>query len=318
MLTTGFEHIVLTTLGIQKTPETSMIFWFFVGILLGSLVNFLVDHQGWIRRYRSPWSRLPEEFRPLFKRRFSDFIPVWGWIAMIRYNRILFPAERASEQTSPKSASPTSSKKYTEKSCQKKPVDSLTSNSPAGVPGMETPFFWVPPFLVELGFGLFLAWYQAGSHLLTFSFIQGQTPLYCPTFNGLMIFFFVMILTASLTDLLDYVIPDTFMILGTLIGIFFATIFPGTNFHHSVCFHSLMKFYLGDISSGLHWNPVHNSLALNLIFLAWTFWCFAMLDRRFYLRLPPKKRYALFFRTLARSGMTIPLVIIWLAGLGFI
>jgi prepilin signal peptidase PulO-like enzyme (type II secretory pathway) len=49
--------------------------------------------------------------------------------------------------------------------------------------------------------------------------------------------------------------------------------------------------------------------------LAWTFWAFALLDRRFYLRLGVRRAFAIFWRRIRRSSLTPIVGVMWILGL---
>ncbi len=295
-----------------QTPDSArLIAVFLIGVLLAALANYCVDRLGWIVRYRSPWRRFPKELSDKGatpRRTWQDYIPIWGWLAVSRFAFA-----------------------NNDVGARKKSVKRADSDPDKGapwifahIPGWESRFFWVRPFFVEILFAILIAWRYAfwssvgsgDAFGLTSSSLAGwavETVL------------FWLALCASLVDLDDYVIPDLLMIPGVLLGLCAAVLFPvltapiawpldwtGENSTFSVCeFASYLLTSNGAVASVSNVRLfVGGSLSL-----AWTFWAFALLDRRFYLRLGVRRAFAIFWRRIRRSSLTPIVGVMWILGL---
>jgi prepilin signal peptidase PulO-like enzyme (type II secretory pathway) len=136
---------------------------------------------------------------------------------------------------------------------------------------------------------------------------------------------FTFLLAATLTDFYEMIIPDTITIAGTFIALCtsylcWETALPvWTNeLYYTVCSsiggeHDDGKFitYPMDIwspNSNIWWHVPTGTCSLAMwVFLTiflWWFWCFAMLDRVWYAKLPFRKANAIFWRYLYRSPRT--------------
>ncbi len=295
---------------------------FLIGVVFGALVNGFVDRFGWLRKYRSPWSGFPESYRSKIQLRLIDYVPVLGWFTMPGRMKDLFAA----------------SEKKTCKKRKKFPTAAIREEGPV-LPGLEGRFFWIRPLMVELGLG-FLAVFlyqievvQQGlslQNLFFYGTVKTEIPLAAASgfsLKALFAFHFllcVFMLAATLTDFDDYIISDALIIPGTLIGILAGTFIPGAVFvpliffyqdGGQICFQSDLSGYFQSIGSNSFWEPF---LPLAIMIACWTLWCFAMLDRRFYLKLGVRKAVILFFRVLKRSKLTVYASIIYLSGLLFI
>lgn len=262
---------------------------FAIGALAAGVANFFVDKFGWTPRYRSAWRRFPREFSPLEKE-----IP-WSAKIPIVGSIILRGVSH------------------------KRRGDKRVHLLPAG---WESPRFWLRPFLTELLFALFLTW-----RFVTLreegTFFDALAPW------GIELFFFWILLCASLVDLDDYVIPDFFTIPGAVLGILGAFFFtsatpltptflplslePGDTTQSARAF--IVRLLETRRGGG---DSLSTARALFLFFaLTWTFWSAALLDRRFYLRLGIKKATLIFVRRIARSSLTRIIGVVWLLGLAF-
>ena len=118
---------------------------------------------------------------------------------------------------------------------------------------------------------------------------------------------FTYLLTATLTDFYEMIIPDSITVAGTMSALCLTvlslwTALPATTLVWTDNFLPIIRY------SGfpLHvWspNPV-GKCSLLVMILLWWFWCFAMLDRVWYTRLPIRKAGAIFCRYLYRSPRT--------------
>ena len=122
---------------------------------------------------------------------------------------------------------------------------------------------------------------------------------------------FTFLLAATLTDFYEMIIPDSITITGTLAALIFALHFdfarlPVMTIHWTDDFRPMF----GTMVQAMHvWSPnpcwTRSSTYLPYIMtLLWWFWCFAMLDRVWYAKLPFRKANAIFWRYLYRSSRT--------------
>ena len=117
---------------------------------------------------------------------------------------------------------------------------------------------------------------------------------------------FVCLLAATLTDFYEMIIPDSITVVGTVSALFLAVFFPlaalpVTEIRWAHDFSPVFKPY-----PFMHvWspNPAGASSLILMLFL-WWFWCFAILDRVWYTKLPFHKANAIFWRYLYRSPRT--------------
>lgn len=212
------------------------------------------------------------------------------------------------------------------------------------LPGLENRWFWLRPFAVELlaAFGLCLMFGWEVRHQMLLP--DGLAP---ETFSTLLpryavhVVFFALLLAASLIDVDDMIIPDNLTIFGTLFAlsvawiapqtalpspelhteIFYGQPAPGSNPMQAVDFQCKKS----DQAVPLHLNsPASSSILFgpgffdtktkkNIAIMGglWLFWCFAMLPRVWYFRLPFRKAAAIFCRYLRRSPETRTML--WIA-----
>ena len=120
---------------------------------------------------------------------------------------------------------------------------------------------------------------------------------------------FTFLLAATLTDFYEMIIPDTITVFGTVLALLFAVFcplsaLPVTELQWTDGF---MLVVAERVFSMHVWspNPVGTGTSsLLIIILLWWFWCFAMLDRVWYTKLPFRKANAIFWRYLYRSPRT--------------
>ncbi len=268
---------------------------FLFGTILAAAANYFVDRFGWTPRYRSPWRRFPEGVVGP-KRRWTARIPIVGWLATARLR------------------------------CEKTVgvAKNRTSFDFSTLPGWENRWFWLRPLLVEALFAALLTWRfgvltggvaseaEAGRAL---AFWSAETILYW------------LALCMTLVDFDDYIIPDAAVIPGAVVGLTLATIFPfltvapvawpldltgAATTNDVFLFAAVLGERCGwDASPGVVRVLVGGGIAS-----IWTFWCFALLERRFPARrLGVRKAAAIFCRRLRRSPLTPILAALWALGL---
>ncbi len=123
---------------------------------------------------------------------------------------------------------------------------------------------------------------------------------------------FTLLLTATLIDFEDMIIPDVLTVVGTFLGLAFAyflplTLLPASEYNTTHEGFSLVPSLLFWFSPANleHWRPGVVSTAMTaLAVLLWYGWCFGMLHRVWYPRLGLKRAALLFGRRLYRSPMT--------------
>jgi prepilin signal peptidase PulO-like enzyme (type II secretory pathway) len=122
---------------------------------------------------------------------------------------------------------------------------------------------------------------------------------------------FTFLLAATLTDFYEMIISDSITVGGT-ISVLWVTFFlpvslPVTEIRWTDDFFPVFVPYLF-----MHvWSPnPFGASSLLVMTLLWWFWCFAMLDRVWYTKLPFRKANAIFWRYLCRSPRTTHIVAI--------
>lgn len=113
-----------------------------------------------------------------------------------------------------------------------------------------------------------------------------------------------IMLTATLTDFDDYIIPDALMIPATCAALILMTVLPASL---PCVTHIVEPAY-----TGTHYGPLNacateswsagRQIAVGLG--CWLFWCFALFDRRWYPRLGVRRAAILFGRRLRQSPLT--------------
>ncbi len=303
---------MFSTSSFTQNPDfCRLILVFLIGVLLAALANYCVDRLGWVVRYRSPWRRFPKELSDkgaIPALNWRDRIPIWGWLAVSRF--AFANNEDGVQKKGSKRAGTGSDKGKTWKY--------------AHIPGWESRFFWVRPFFVEILFALLVVW----RHRYWSSVGSGDAfglSAFLPIGWVAETVLFWLALCSSLVDLDDYVIPDFLMIPGVLLGLGAAVFFPalttpiawpldwtGEKFTFSVCEFASRLLISEGAEASLSDVRVFVGGSLTL---AWSFWAFALLDRRFYSRLGFKRAFAIFWRRLRRSPLTPIVGAMWTAGL---
>jgi len=163
--------------------------------------------------------------------------------------------------------------------------------------------------------------WEAGNFLIPGFWEKGTNPFVSYWFF-LHIIFFTFLLAATLTDFYETIIPDSITATGTIAALFLAIYYPVTSLPTMLDMHT--GYYAGN-NIGVFcvplnvWSPNSFSfhewrfstytlngffILLFLITVFWWFWCFAMLDRIWYTKLPFRKANAIFWRYLYRSPRT--------------
>lgn len=293
-----------------------------LGAALGALVNWFVDRYCWTPRFRSPWRVWPKEFfelldhdesggkkrkkndRPTslsFDRRWADYLPIVGWISWARIGARM---------------------------------EKLPENR--RLPGLENRRFWIRPFLVELlsalGIVLLFNWEVLHQMLRPEGIALEPFGTVLLRF-GVHVALLVFLLAATLIDLDDMIIPDILTVPGTILGLVLVTVFPQTSLpvtqirpsnillestaeitieaYESMKFVAMNTVPLNVCSpnpAGNLWRPDDGGMHWIILSALWLFWCFAMLNRVWYARLPFRKAAAIFCRYLRRSPSTKYLV----------
>ncbi len=270
------------------------VFLFLLGAVLGAFVNWFVDRFCWTPRFRSPWRPLPplaaapskkkQKVAEPFRKISFDFVPILGWISLSRLGKLL--------ETLPETERP---------------------------PGLEDKNFWLRPFFLELfaAFGVcWLFWWEVDQQALLAVGLNPEPWLNVFLRFGAHILLFTLLLAGSLIDFDDMIIPDMLTVPGTILGLLFAavlpqTLLPATELNFQPAGRNQIQVVAAPTAVPLNvWSPNPDGppqqtigkavLAIGL----WWFWCFAMLDRIWYSRLPFRKAAAIFCRKLKRSPRT--------------
>ena len=268
---------------ISGTPGAAQaVVVFLFGTILASAANYVVDRCGWTPRYRSPWRRFPTDVVGP-KRRWTARIPVVGWLETARSRR--------------------------EKGGGAKNKAAFDF---AALPGWENRLFWLRPMVVEALFAALLTW-RFGA--LTDG-VSGAEAGRALVFWGAETVLYWLALCMTLVDFDDYIIPDAVVIPGAVVGLTLATVFPfltvapvawpldlagAASTNDVFLFAAVLGESLGlGSSSGVVRGLVGAGIAA-----IWTFWNFALLERRFPARrLGVRKAAAIFCRRLRRSPRT--------------
>ena len=119
---------------------------------------------------------------------------------------------------------------------------------------------------------------------------------------------FVFLLAATLTDFYEMIIPDSITVTGTCVALLAAFMLPLGGLPEAWQFN---EDFNSSFATPIHiWSPnlpdflpsIESVLFTKT--LLWWFWCFAMLDRVWYTKLPFRKAAAIFCRYLYRSPRT--------------
>ncbi len=295
---------------ISGTPGAAQaVVVFLFGTILAAAANYFVDRFGWTPRYRSPWRRIPENVAAP-NRRWTARIPVVGWLETARLR--LGKAENVAKN---------------EKTTRKRGGKSgggATAFDFAAIPGWESRLFWLRPTIVEALFALLLTW-RFG--VLTDGVATEAEAGRALVFWGAETIFYWLALCMTLVDFDDYIIPDAAVIPGAVVGLTLAAVFPfltvapiawpldwtgAATTNDVFLFAAVLSERCGwDASPGVvRWLVGAGIAAI------WTFWSFALLERRFPARrLGVRKAAAIFCRRLRRSTLTPILAAVWALGL---
>ena len=294
----------------METPVAAQaVVVFLFGTALAAAANYFVDRFGWTPRYRSPWRRIPGNVVGS-KRRWTARIPVVGWFetALFRFKKCENDAKNS--RTARKRGGNSG--------------DGATAFDFAAIPGWEGRFFWLRPLVVETLFATLLSWRFC---VLTDGVATEAEAGRALVFWGAETIFYWLALCMTLVDFDDYIIPDAAVIPGAVVGLTLAAVFPfltvapiawpldltGAATTNDVFLFAAIcgeSFGLGS-SFG-----VVRGLVFAGIAAIWTFWSFALLERRFPARrLGVRKAAAIFCRRLRRSTLTPILAAIWALGL---
>ncbi|EMI23940.1 prepilin peptidase [Rhodopirellula europaea] len=253
-----------------------------LGILGGAIANHIIPTWCWYPRPISPWvNRERWPLLPKFKK-ISDALPARTWmdrIPVIGWLRL----RRESE--------------------------------------MFGRWFWVRPILIELSLAAVLPlMHQAylGGQLLPAGVLPA-TIAACTDWMALLFFlhaaFLVWLVAATFIDFDERTIPDSLTIPGTIFAILVGTITPFAFLPGTVVSNSVEGIAptLANHPYGLSpfWSST-NGLFTGL--LIWAMWCFALADRRFYLRRGWSKAWAYFWFGLKRNPASKILIAMWLIG----
>jgi prepilin signal peptidase PulO-like enzyme (type II secretory pathway) len=124
---------------------------------------------------------------------------------------------------------------------------------------------------------------------------------------------FTFLLAATLTDFYEMIIPDSITVVGTTTALWFAFFLPMSGLPmiasgYSICCDPTSDL-IYEVITLATWNqwiqPYYGQFfPMIAMTLLWWFWCFAMLDRVWYTKLPFRKANAIFWRYLYRSPRT--------------
>lgn len=294
----------------METPVAAQaVVVFLFGTILAAAANYFVDRFGWTPRYRSPWRRIPGNVAAP-NRRWTARIPVVGWLetARLRFGKTENVAENA--KTSRKRGG--------------KSGGDATAFDFSALPGWESRFFWLRPLIVEAVFAVLLTWRFC---VLTDGVASDAEAGRALVFWGAETIFYWLALCMTLVDFDDYIIPDAAVIPGAVVGLTLAAVFPfltvapiawpldltgAATTNDVFLFAAVLGEYWGfDSSPGVVRGLVGAGIAA-----IWTFWAFALLERRFPARrLGVRKAAAIFCRRLRRSTLTPIIAVIWTLGL---
>ncbi|MBR2004473.1 MAG: prepilin peptidase, partial [Thermoguttaceae bacterium] len=194
----------------------------------------------------------------------------------------------------------------------------------AAIPGWESRWFWARPLIVEALFAALLTWRFC---VLTDGVASDAEAGRALVFWGAETVFYWLALCMTLVDFDDYIIPDAAVIPGAVLGLTLAAVFPfltvapiawpldltgAATTNDVFLFAAVSSERLGLGSSA----GVLRGLVGAGIAAIWTFWSFALLERRFPARrLGVRKAAAIFCRRLRRSTLTPILAAVWALGL---
>ncbi|MEP4683117.1 MAG: A24 family peptidase, partial [Rhodopirellula bahusiensis] len=264
------------------SPSAQTLVLALLGIVGGALANHIIPTWCWYPRPISPWvNRERWPLLPKFQS-ISDALPARTWmdrIPVIGWIRL----RRESE--------------------------------------MFGRWFWIRPMLIELSLAIVLPLmhraYLAGQLLP--SGVMPATIAACTDWMALLFFihaaFLIWLVAATFIDFDERTIPDSLTIPGTIVALIVGTITPFAFLPGLVVANSVEGIapVLANHPYGLSpfWSSP-NGLFTGL--LIWAVWCFALADRRFYLRRGWSKAWGYFWFGLTRNPSSKYLVATWLVG----
>lgn len=294
----------------METPVAAQaVVVFLFGTMLAAAANYFVDRFGWTPRYRSPWRRIPENVAAP-KRRWTARIPVVGWLETARFRLGKSENVAKNDKTSRKRGA--------------KSGGGATAFDFATLPGWENRWFWLRPLIVEMLFAALLTWRFC---VLTDGGASDAEAGRAFVFWGAETIFYWLALCMTLVDFDDYIIPDAAAIPGAVVGLTLAAVFPfltvapvawPLDWAGAATTNDVFLFAaIGCERCGWGASPdVVRWLVGAGIAAIWTFWNFALLERRFPARrLGVRKAAAIFCRRLRRSTLTPILAVVWALGL---
>ncbi len=272
---------------------------FCLGAVFAAAINVFVDRHGWFSRYRSPWRRLPtdeDSHEIQIDKKWYDFLPIVGWLS---WKRVATCLEKIPEQKRPH--------------------------------GLGSKNFWIQPFCVELfaavGTPLLYHW-EVHLQMLLPTGVRPEPWETLVTRFFVHLLLFGLLLAASLIDLDDMIIPDVLTVTGTVLGLALAILLPQTALPSKEVEYMVIYDADPDLirSIPVPVKTVPNAVPLNsgsphsvlhaygnfdrgdrrfyVLSALWIFWCFAMMNRVWYTKLPVKKAGTIFLRKLWRTPST--------------
>ncbi|MCC9644440.1 A24 family peptidase [Rhodopirellula sp. JC740] len=181
--------------------------------------------------------------------------------------------------------------------------------------------FWIRPLLIELSMAAVYPWmfhaYLDGQLLP--SGVTATTKAACADWMVWLFFYHAVVLvwlvSATFIDFDERTIPDLITIPGTIIAILIGTLTPFAFLPGLVVVNSVEGIapVLANHPFGLSpfWSS-QQGLATGL--LIWAVWCFALADRRFYLRRGWSKAWGYFWLGLTRNNSWKWLTAMWVIG----
>ena len=254
---------------------------FMLGTIVAGFVNLAVYRLAWNQRPTSPWSAAPAGLPP---RRWADRLPLVGWWRMRR--EVAWHGRG----------------------------------------------FWLRPLGVELVSGaVFAALYYLEIELSTPRWLMGagvQPPIDLLSTNVPLVLhlgylshvlLFSLMLSASLIDFDEQMIPDAVTISGTLLGLALAAIYPWSLLPAGDWLLSGQRAVeFVTLASPNPWAPplvgMPSVEALAVALGCWTLWCVGLLPRHWKIRRGLRTAWRVFWHRLRVERVTYAILPMWLAG----
>jgi len=254
---------------------------FVLGALAGGAINWAAYSLAWNRRSISPWSASHPKASP---RRWSDRIPIAGWLGLAREHSLHGPGFWVRPLA----------------------VEALTGFLFVGL------YLWTVHFPVRV-------WGWQGMVPPSVEFLTGNLELVAHARFASNAILVCLMLAASLIDLDEKTIPDEITITGTLVGLALAAAYPWSLLPaaHFVIGGRVYVEYLSFASPNLvpaelvGWPP---GPGLATALLCWTLWCMALLPRYWNMRRGLGIALAIFWRRLRGERLTYFVLAMWLFG----